>query len=155
MKFSRGFTLIEVLTTVVVAALFLIAIFQLMTVVTTLSARSSYRTAASNLAYNNLRLYANGQPPLWFDCIGDEAGEDTPPFSDGTRSGATGQVLVSTTSETSVQSLPPPVSQSVVAVAPYGCGESGLGLPIRVQSQVTFGPPTNSTTVTHATYVSY
>ena len=155
MKNEKGFTIIEVLTTVIVAALFIIAIFQLMTIVTTLSNRANYRTIASNLAYKNLRLYANGQSPLWFNCIGDETSETTPPYSDGTKAGATGQVLISSSSSSTVETLPPPVTQSVVAIAPYGCGLTGLGQPIRLQSQVTFGPSGSPTTVTHATYVSY
>ena len=153
MKNKNGFTLIEVLVTIVISTLFLIAVFQLMKVVSTLANEASRRTIASNLAYNNLRLYANGQQPLWFACIGDEASETTPPYSDGTKSGATGQVLKSTTDSAPIETLPPPITQIVTAIAPYGCGLSGLGQPIRVQSQVTYGP--SATTVTHATYVSY
>ena len=110
--------------------------------------------AASALAYNNLRMYSNGEKPRWFDCIGDESTEKTPPFSDGkSKPNATGQVLLEISSTSPVSNLPAPVIQKVVAVAPYGCGESAAGMPIRVQSEVVYGP--NKRKMVHATYVTY
>lgn len=142
--------------TIIVSGIFSIAIFQLIASANNLSTEASRRTQASNLAYNNLRKYANNHKPLWFNCIGDDASETTPPFSDGkSKPTATGQVLMNTTTSSFINLLPPPIKQHVIAVAPYGCGSSGPGQPIRVQSQVTYGSGSNLRTITHATYVSY
>lgn len=146
----------ELIIAITVSGLFLISIFQLLSSTNSLAIESSRRTVASNIAYNNMRKYANGQKPLWFNCIGDEATETTPPFSDGkTKPTATGQVLMNITTNSIVQTLPAPVVENVIAIAPYGCGNSAPGQPIRVQSQVTFGQGAAQRTVTHATYVSY
>ena len=156
MKALEGFSIVELVVAITISALFGIAILQLISSINNLATESSRRTTASNIAYNDMRKYANGQKPMWFNCIGDEAGETTPPFSDGkTKPTATGQVLMNTTTTTSIQHLPPPIVESVVAIAPYGCGDSGPGQPITVQAQVTYGQGTSQRTITHATYVSY
>ena len=155
MKLSHGFTIVELMITIIVSGIFSIGVFQLIASSNSLATEASRRTLASNLAYNNMRKYANNNKPLWFNCIGDDASETTPPFSDGkTKPSATGQVLMNTTSATSGNLLPPPIKQHVIAVAPYGCGSSGPGQPIRVQSQVTYGSGSSQRTITHATYVS-
>lgn len=152
----HGYTVVELVVTIALASMLTLSIFQLVSVANNLASDTSRRYTASNIAYNNMRKYANYKKPLWFECIGDDSGETTPPFSDGkTKPGATGQVLLNMTSSESVEQLPPPVVQSVVAVAPYGCGVSGPGQPIRVQSQITYGSGLFNRTVTHATYVSY
>lgn len=156
MNRQHGFTIVELVITITVSALLASSIFQLIASSNNLAIEASRRSVASNLAYNNMRKYANNKKPLWFDCVGDEASETTPPFSDGkTKPAATGQVLINTTSNTPYNLLPPPVTQYVIGIAPYGCGTSGPGQPIRVQSQVTYGSGTSQRTLTHATYVSY
>jgi len=153
---QKGFTIVELIITITVTALFATAIFQMIASVNNLATEESRRSVASNVAYNNMRKYANNKKPLWFDCVGDDASETTPPFSDGkTKPSATGQVLMNTTSSESYLQLPPPVIQYVIAIAPYGCGTSGPGQPIRVQSQVKYGGGASQRTITHATYVSY
>ena len=156
MKKNRGFTVVELVIAITISGVFTIGIFQLFSGINHLSTESSSCTIASNIAYNNMRKYANGQKPLWFNCIGDEAGETTPPFSDGkSKPTATGQELMNITTNSLVQTLPPPVIESVIAIAPYGCGNSAPGQPIRVQAQVKFGQGSKQRTITHATYVSY
>jgi len=156
MRQQSGFTVIELVIAITISGVIVVSLMQLFSAINNLSTESSRRAIASNIAYNNMRKYANGQKPTWFDCIGDEAGETTPPFSDGkTKPGATGQILLNVTSTTIIQTLPPPVVQYVIAVAPYGCGNSGPGQPIRVQSQLTYGQGQSQRTITHATYVSY
>ena len=156
MKRQHGFTIVELVITITISALLATTIFQLIASANNLAIEASRRSIASNLAYNNMRKYANNQKPLWFDCVGDDASETTPPFSDGkTKPSATGQVLINTTSNVAYSTLPPPVTQYVIGIAPYGCGTSGPGQPIRVQSQVTYGTGAAQRTSTHATYVSY
>ena len=156
MNQSKGFSIVELVVAITISALFGVAILQLISSINNLATESARRTTASNIAYNDMRKYANGQKPMWFNCIGDEAGETTAPFSDGkTKPNATGQVLMNVTTNTMVQHLPPPVVEQVIAIAPYGCGDSGPGQPIRVQAKVTYGQGASQRTITHATYVSY
>ena len=157
MSHSRnGFKVVEMVVTIVVSGLLILSIFQVIGSTNNLSIEATRRTIASNIAYNNMRKYANGKKPMWFQCIGDDASETTPPFSDGkTKPNATGQVLMTITSPGKKDILPAPVTETVIAVAPYGCGSSASGLPIRVQSQVTYGVGTAQKTITHATYVTY
>ena len=86
-----------------------------------------------------MRKYVNGAPPTWFLC--------TDPLP-----GAVQQVLLD--SEGHISELPGTTKQKVVASAPYGCGDavSSLGMPIRVESVVTYG---NGKRVTHVAYAAF
>lgn len=137
---QAGFTIVEVLVTLLVGAVFIIAFAQLR--ITQNKITSTMRTydAADLLAYNNLRTYAYGKAPTWFVC---------------TYSGGSPQPMTLLSSTADVSGITSPVTQSVVATAPYGCGggSSGNGYPIKVVSTVTYGP--NSKVVSHATYSTY
>lgn len=147
-----GYTVVELIITIIVATIFLVSLVSMMGYVTDSAIDARRKETASNLAYNNLRKYASGERPLWFTCIGDETSEITPPFSDGkTYPNATGQVLIDETSQIITEDLPPPVVQKVFAIAPYGCGNSAKGMPIRIQSEVTYG--SSGRKMVHATYV--
>lgn len=137
---SGGFTVVEVLVTVIIATLFVITITQLSIAQSRVSSSTTYYNTADMLAYNNLRTYAYGQAPTWFECT----------YTSGSPNPMT---LLS--SSDPVDGLPSPVIQSVVATAPYGCGggSSGIGYPIKIVSTVTYG--SSSQVVTHATYASY
>lgn len=149
---QSGFTIVELIVTIVVAGLFIGVISQMNGFVVSMATSSHRFELASNLAYNNLRIYANGQRPTWFDCVGDESGESTPPYTDGkSHSDAAGINILNSSAD--VAGLPSPVSQTVNVLAPYGCGTSASGMPIRVVSTVTYGNPAKK--VVHATYVAY
>lgn len=136
----HGFTVVEVLMAIVIAALFVISISQMYIFQTQLSSKSSAYASADLLAYNNLRTYSYGKAPTWFQCE-YASGSPLP------------QTLLNASN--AVDSIPSPVVQTVVATAPYGCGggSSGIGYPIRVVSTVTYG--SDGRTVVHATYSSY
>jgi Tfp pilus assembly protein PilV len=137
---QAGFTLIEALITIIIATLFVIAISQLyITQVRITTALTSYNNA-DLLASNNLRTYAFGKQPSWFDCNYNNGSPDPQ------------NVLTKTENVDGIQS---PVIQTVVATAPYGCGggSSGIGYPIKVVSKVTFG--NEAKVVVHATYATY
>jgi Tfp pilus assembly protein FimT len=137
---GAGFTVVEVLITVIVAALFVLSITQLSVTQTKLTSTMTTYGVANLLSYNNLRTYAYGKSPNWFECV----------YSSGNP-----QPMTLLTSTSSVSGLPSPVSQTVVATAPYGCGgdSSSIGYPIRVVSTVTYGP--SAKVVVHATYSTY
>lgn len=150
---STGFTLVELIVTIVVAGIFIAAISNMSSLIVYTATDAHRFELASNLAYNNLRIYANGQKPVWFNCVGDD-GSETAPFTDGNKTNAAGIDILSSTAD--VSGLPSPVTQTVNVLAPYGCGSdspNGSGMPIRVVSTVTYGSPAKK--VIHATYVGY
>lgn len=161
---QAGFTTIELLVTILVTASLVATISQLLGFIGNLAVTAQNDEIASNVAYNNMRLYASGQQAkLWFVCNGDDASDTntTIPFSDANKyPSTTGQQLINTTYTNAYNNLPPPVVVTVMATAPYGCGndvQSGLAvpsnMPIRVISTVTYGSPSRK--VVHATYVPY
>lgn len=137
---ARGFSLVEVIMAIAVASLFVISVGQIYLTQTRLSKISAAHTSADLLAYNNLRTYSYGKAPMWFKC---EYVSGSP----------LAQTLLSSTAP--VSSIPSPVTQTVVATAPYGCGGGnvGMGYPIRVISTVMYGD--DGKVVTHATYSAY
>ena len=134
---QSGFTLVELLVTMFVASIFLISAYLLTSSILSMSVAGSQHAIASNIAYSNLRQYANGRSPSWFSC---DSSNPTAPVT-----------LVNIT--TSVDRLSDPVVQQVTATAPYGCGGDQSGLPIRVESSVTYGAGARK--VTHVSYASY
>lgn len=150
---ESGFTIAELIVTIVVAGIFITIISQMNGFVVNSATSANRFEYASNLAYNNLRIYANGQKAsdFGFVCNGDDA-TDTAPYNDGFKHpDAAGTLLIDTTSTTSIYNLPPPVVQKVTAVAPYGCGNTIKAMPVRIISTVTYGNPAKK--VVHATYV--
>ena len=137
---QAGFTLVEVLVTIIVAALFVVTITQLSVSQSKLTNNVNSYNNADLLAYNNLRTYAYGKAPTWFDC---------------TYASGSPQPMILINKSDPVEGIRPPVVQSVVATAPYGCGggSSGIGYPIKVVSTVTYGP--DAKVIVHATYATY
>jgi len=137
---QSGFTLIEVLVAVVVAALFITAFSQMYIIQSRIAKDMKTFDKADMLAYSNLRTYAYGKAPTWFTCSHTSTNPDA-------------VVLINSTDP--VEGLPSPVTQNVTATAPYDCGGASgtTGYPIKVVSTVTYGP--DGRTVTHATYATY
>lgn len=135
----EGFTIVEILVTLVVTTVFVIAIAQVSVIQSQLSGSYQMYNTADLLAYNNLRAWANGKSPSWFTC---------------TYASGNPQPVTLLSSSANVSGLTPPVTQSVVATAPYGCGggTSTNGYPIKITSTVTYA---SGRTVQHATYASY
>ena len=145
---EQGFTIIELLATVVIAAIFLVSAYQLVSTISLLSITSSQTSVADNLAYANMRQYANGHSPTWFLC------EDLVNNTTGLTPGdSIPDVQEQISTSGSYSGLPGTVTQQVAVSAPYGCAGASSGLPLRVQSTVTFGSGPRK--VVHSTYVSY
>ena len=133
---QNGFTIIESLITILVAAIFIITIYALYNSVIVLSVEGARHVTASNLAYTNLRKYANGTKPTMFVCQKTGGGKEENKFPQ----------------DTPYTDLPEPVTQLVTITDPYDC-IANADLPMLVTSTVTYGPTKRS--VTHATYISY
>ena len=133
---QSGFTLIELIISITVASLMLVGIFGALSSIWDISYGAAHRTAASNLAYANLRNYANGSAPTWFSC---NPSNETATVT-----------LLNKTGD--VNKIPGNVEQTVTADAPYGCTGDNNGMPIRVVSTVT---TSKGLEVSHATYTGY
>ena len=136
---DEGFTIVEVVVTLLFISIISLGILTMHTQVSILSIINRQDQKASYLAYDNMRKYVNGAPPTWFLCTNQIPG-------------VAQQVLFSL--EGPVSELPGATKQKVVASAPYGCGNavSSLGMPIRVESVVTYG---NGKRVTHVAYAAF
>ena len=136
---DEGFTIVEVVVTLLFISIISLGILTMHTQVSILSIINRQDQKASYLAYDNMRKYVNGAPPTWFLCTNQMPG-------------VAQQVLFSL--EGPVSELPGATKQKVVASAPYGCGNavSSLGMPIRVESVVTYG---NGKRVTHVAYAAF
>ncbi|MDO4773740.1 MAG: prepilin-type N-terminal cleavage/methylation domain-containing protein [Candidatus Saccharibacteria bacterium] len=138
---SLGFTLVEVIVTLLVATIFVGVILGIYAHISSVNAAIRTHHIADMAAYNNLRRYANHRPPNWFQCTYDAGASLPRPIT-----------LVATTD--SISGLPGPITQTVVATAPYGCHTNDTnGFPIKIVSTITYGSSGRS--VTHATYASY
>lgn len=136
---DEGFTIVEVVVTLLFISIISIGILTMHTQVSILSIINRQEQKASYLAYDNMRKYVNGSPPTWFLCTNQMPG-------------VAQQVLLDL--EGYVSELPGTTKQKVVASAPYGCGNavSSLGMPIRVESIVTYG---NGKKVAHVAYAAF
>lgn len=139
---QSGFSTVELLVSLFIAAAFVTIFYQLFVVIDRLASDGYQRSVASNLAYANLRMYATTDSPTWFVC---DNSSDLKTYPSGT-----GQVLLT---GTVTADLPPPVTRSVIATAPYGCAATGSGMPVRIESLITYGPQNKK--VNHTTYVGY
>lgn len=136
---QAGFTVVEMMVTIVVGAMYAMVFSGLYVVVSAQTSAANQRAVASDLAYSNLRKYHTTVAPAWFVC---DANSDLITYPS-----ATGQVLMNS-AVTGLANIQPPVQQAVKAFAPQGCGAQ---MPVKVVSTVTYGA--SSRTVTHATYV--
>lgn len=149
-KSSDGFTAVELLITILAAAIFTIALYQLFIVANSSSTAVKQRAIASELAYSYLRKYSGiDASPTWFTCDTASGSSNTNDLT--VNSQAQGQTATSG-NLTDVAGIPGTVTYTVKGVAPYGCSGGNAGTPIRVQASVTYG---NSNTVIHATLVGY
>ncbi len=127
---QSGFTVVELLTSIIVAALFVGVFYQLFVVLVSVNASARNMSQASSLAYSNMRRYPT-------------AASTNLTCSTNTTS------LISTTGADSSYPELGSVTEVVTASFPYGC--TAIYDVIKLVSTVTYG--TNSK-VSHATYVN-
>lgn len=149
-RLSAGFTVVEVLVTIMVAAMFIIALYLLSTSVNSAAAGDRNRANASDIAYGYLRKYATADltPLTWSNpLVCDNTSDLTANAS------ASGQILESGTLSSGLNGIPTPVTYKVTALAIYGCSGANSKKPVRVEAQITYGP--NSQVIKHTTFVGY
>jgi len=149
---NEGFSAVELLITIVVAALFIIALYELSILVRGTISTTRQKSVASELAYSYLRRYtgADTTPSTWFICSTAAGSSNTNDYT--VNPNAAGQTIASGTLG-AVDGLPGQVSYSVLALAVYGCSGGNSGTPIKVSARIAFG--NNGATIEHSTLVGY
>lgn len=148
---QTGFTIPELLVTLVVAALFITLFLEMFTSLSYSNASTEHQSLADNTTYSLLKQYASigNSPNDWFTC-------DTSTQSSNdlvVNSNAPGTVLQSGSLTRKDTGLPEPITYTVTALAIYGCAGANTGKPIRVQATLSYG--TDNTTITYAILAGY
>jgi len=137
---STGFTTIELLISLFVAAALVGTFYQLFAAADKGNAEARSSATASALAYSNLRKYTTKPTGYVCDNTTNQVANDSAP----------GQIISTTTTNNNHPSgLPSPVIETITAWSPAGCGAN---TPVLLNSKVTYG--TQATEVVHGTYVN-
>lgn len=128
---QSGFTVVELLVTVIVAALFVGIFYQMFVILVGINANARNTAQASNLSYSNMRRYPTAT-------------------STGLTCSTSSTNLLNTNSIDSDYQELGTVTETVTASFPYGC--SAIYDVIKLVSTVTYGK--NSFKVSYATYVN-
>jgi type II secretory pathway pseudopilin PulG len=149
---SGGFSTVELLVTIIVAAIFAIALSELSILSNSVIASARQKSVASELAYSYLRQYtgADSTPAYWFTCSTASGSSNTNDYT--VNPNAAGQTLMSG-DFSNYNGLVGQVTYSVTALAFYGCSGANAGTPIKISAKVTYG--INNSTVEHSTLVNY
>lgn len=135
---SAGFTVVEMLVTVIVAAMFVAAFYQLFVILVQINAQARQTAQASDLAYSNMRRYPTATSTA-LACVDSTTVTNLIPAS-GSPTAAI---------DTDYPELGS-VTEQLTAQFPYGCS-SNYNL-IKLVSTVKYN--SNMRTVSHATYVN-
>lgn len=148
-----GYLAVDMLVAIFTAALFILAFYQIFTVINNAYTNARNQSAASSLAYTYLRAYSASNPPSnWFVCDTTSGTGNTNDVAQNSNAG--GQTLKTGSLTPSTVNLPgPTVTYRVTALAVYGCNASNAQKPIRVQADVTYGP--DATVMRHTILVGY
>lgn len=131
---QRGFTIVEVIVTIIIGSTFILSIISLVAVLFQMQAANRMQARAHELSYGNMRTVAGPESARWLEC--------------STITAAPGGVHTITL--TNPNDLPAPVTQNIHISAPYGCTSPNELMPYKVISEVIYGP--NNIKVVHGTY---
>lgn len=144
---QNGFTTIELLITIIVAAMFTITFYQMFMVLNSFSTATKQQALADNLAYTYVKKYIAPDviTSSWFTCSTASGSSN---INDRTvNPNAPGSTIESGSLTPSSAGLQSPVTYTVTAVSLYGCTGNNAGTPIEVQAVITYGP--QHTTIRH------
>lgn len=150
---QQGFTIVEMIVTIVVAALFFTLFFQVYVVLESQRLVVARQAKASDVAYSNLRKFTTR--PAGLTCDGSMdliANSNAPGKLLGDQTNTTNSSTYGFLAEptTVTQSLGPSSTQTVYAFAPSGCANFTTD-PIKITSTVTYG--NNGDSVSHASTI--
>jgi prepilin-type N-terminal cleavage/methylation domain-containing protein len=140
---EKGFSAVELLMTIAIAAIFIDAFYTLFNTVTTSNFGAQQQANASGYAYWYLRAYTTSRALYSVPC------NSTTDLTLSTAPTATGYSLGVVSGPNASFPLPTPVTLEGKMFWPTGCA-AGSSHPLRIQVTVTYGP--QNKVVTHATY---
>ncbi len=143
---TDGFTIVEVLVTLVITVLFLTTFFSLYMSMESQRIATGRRALASNIAYSNLSKVTDRSTVVAAAACDASTSGNVNNLS--INSSATGSNITSLITTEPTTGLGNPTTQTVRAFYPRGCA---AGMPIKIQATTTFGNPAES--VVHATYI--
>ena len=157
-KHSKGFTIVEVMVTLVIVALFMTFFFQSYMAIESQRQAIQRRANASSIAYTNLRKFA--QRPVsstaTFTCestMVDDASSSQPGKLLGDQTNTTGNPSdYKFTAEDATSLLGAGSSQEVRVFAPYGCAAFDK-MPLKIVSTVKYGTGTPQEEVVHVSFI--
>ena len=159
---SGGFTIVEVIVTLVVTSLFIWFFFQSYIVMESRRIAVAQRAIASDVAYTNLQKFSIRTPLMNDKAICNNATMDITTTNAQTKDG----LLLGNESNTTLTSiygfmaetgdavakLSNPVKQTVLAYATHGCaGDNFTEYPLMIVSKVKYG--NNNEEVSHASFI--
>lgn len=148
---ETGFTIVEVIVTLTLAALFVAFFVQMFESIAAQQFSASRQAVAHNIAYSNLSKIPNSNAIE--DLLGTGNGYvcSNSENSLTSNSSAPGTIIIASDGphiETNTQGLPNP-TQEVRAYSPLGCGNRL----IKIESTVTYGFTSTQGEAVHATYI--
>lgn len=158
----NGFTIVEVIVTLVVTSLFIWFFFQSYLVMESQRVTVAQRALASDIAYTNLKKFSI-RTPLMNDKT--RCNDTTMDITTTNAENKDGLLLGNETNNTitslygfmaetgeATAKLESPVKQTVLAYATHGCADDNFtDYPLMIISKVTYG--TNNEEVSHASYI--
>lgn len=159
---SEGFTIVEVIVSLVVTSLFLWFFFQSYLVMESQRVTVAQRAIASDVAYTNLQKFSIRTPLMLDKSLCNDALMDITTTNaqnkDGLLLGNETNTVVTSLygfmAETgdAIAKLDNPVKQTVLAYATHGCtGDNFTDYPLMIVSKVKYG--NNNEEVSHASYI--
>ena len=154
---ENGFTVVEMIVTVVILSIFSVGIFQSYLLFESQRVEVARQARASDIAYSNLRKFTTRPPNLTcnpgkMDLTANNA-STKPGVELGNESNYPGSSVYGFTAEggTTLEHMGKGTEQTVTAFAPNGCtGTSFTNDTVKIESTVILG---NGESVTHASYI--
>lgn len=135
---ESGFTIVELLTTIITATLFVGIFYQMFLILVNVNANAKNMTQASDLAYSNMRRYPTAASVITagYTCTSVASQGGT-------------ALITNTTGTNSSYSDLGSVTETVAVSFPYGC--TAVYDVVKLVSTVTYG---GGLKISHATYVN-
>lgn len=150
---SSGFTVVEVLVTLVIVSLFMGLFFQSYMAMESQRLAVQRAVLASNIAYTNLRKFSERPDSTNLSCT-NAMNLASSPSAPGVEIGGNNTTpnIFGFVGENLTSSLGPDATQQVLIFAPNGCARFA-DMPLKIVSVVSYGPASNREEIAHVSYV--
>lgn len=148
-KNTSGFTVVEVIVTLAITALFLSLFFQMYLAAEAHRLAVARRVTASDIAYSNLRkITARSTVAASAPCDSSTSGNQNNLMINQSAAGSTISSLISPEPTTGLSGT---VDQIITAYYPRGCDPN---MPIKIEATTVYGTDSPQERVVHASYIN-